>query len=126
MTSLIRICTQLNSPIGAGIKFHIGPYFTITLEGLTFLTFTDYLDDVSTKYISYPELLEARGALSAALANRQGELTGGSPVVVPTGAPRGNPDSNDLYTSGLVSIGMNFGAIRDMKNNRFRNKCPKF
>jgi len=65
-------------------------------------TFTDYLDDVSTIYISYPELLEKAGPLTAALANRIGEYYGRGPEVLPTGTARANADSKDYF--GTITL----------------------
>jgi hypothetical protein len=94
-------------------------------------TFTDYLDDVSTIYIAYPELLQKAGPLTAALANREGEFIGSEPVIRPTGTARGNPDSNDIFgtitfrVSIPVHIKIETFKIRRHNNNK-RIDCPKF
>ena len=93
-------------------------------------TFTDYIDDASTIYITYPELLAKAGELTAALANREGELLGTDPVVVPTGTIRANPDSKDYF--GVITIRLckpfeiSTKQFRRNNHNHKRIKCPKF
>lgn len=123
--SLIQPSLQL----GGGVKLMTGK-FIIALEGLMFYTFTDYIDDVKSIYISYPELLEKAGPLTAALANRMGEFHNSEPVVVPTGTKRGNPNSNDIFGTITVRVGIPIGGGHNNFNVR-RNgsktiKCPKF
>jgi hypothetical protein len=89
---LIQPCLQF----GGGLKFLTANKLIIALEAMMTYTFTDYLDDASTIYITYPELLAKAGELTALLANRQGELLGTEPVVVPTGTERANSDSKDF------------------------------
>lgn len=115
---------------GGGLKFFLAEKYIIALEATFNFTFTDYLDDVSTIYISYPELLEKAGPLTAALANRQHELTGGSPVITPTGSLRGNPENNDLFgtiTARLtLPFEINSSRFKVRTHNNKRMKCPKF
>lgn len=89
--------TQINIPFGLGMEFDIADNLRIGLEISPRWTFTDYLDDVSTTYVNYDVLLESKGELSAALANRTGELLGTGPVKVPTGTGRGDSTDNDWY-----------------------------
>jgi hypothetical protein len=93
-------------------------------------TFTDYLDDVSTIYIAYPELLEKAGSLTAALANRQGEYNGTEPVVVQTGSQRGNPTSKDYFGTitfrASVPVEWTSGGVRIRQHHKKRINCPKF
>jgi len=42
--------------------------------------FTDYLDDVSNRYVDQTILLNARGSKAVEMAYRGGELKGGNPV----------------------------------------------
>lgn len=115
-------------PMGGGIKINLNNKLTLTIEGTFHFTFTDYLDDVSTSYVTYPVLLEERGMLTAALADRTGEFLGTGPDIKNTGAIRGNPSTDDYYFSGLISIGY---AIQSNIKGGFRYtgqklKCPKF
>ncbi|MES2429756.1 MAG: DUF6089 family protein [Bacteroidota bacterium] len=43
--------TQINVPMGGGIKYFVSPKVNIGLEVAYRKSFTDYIDDVSTKYI---------------------------------------------------------------------------
>lgn len=99
---------SLAVPLGAGIKYAITDKLNLGIELGARMTFTDYLDDVSGTYMGYPELLAAKGELSAALGNRTGELQGGEPVIVPTGTPRGDSNPRDWYFSTVFSLSYNF------------------
>lgn len=115
---------------GGGLKYVTNNQLILALEGMISFTFTDYLDDASTIYITYPELLEKAGPLTAALANRQGEYLGTDPVIVPTGSARANPESNDLFgiltfRIGIpIKIGSEKFRIRRHNNKTIPN--PKF
>ena len=63
-------------PMGIGFKYAISDLWNLGLEIGVRKTFTDYIDDVSSTYVSYPELLAANGETSAALGNRTGEFLG--------------------------------------------------
>ena len=117
--------------LGGGIKWFSKSNIIIAAEGILSVTFTDYVDDASTIYISYPELLEKAGPLTAALANRQGEYLGTEPVLVPTGSARANKDVNDFF--GMMTLRVCFPIevqtgpykIRYQKR-RNRIECPQF
>jgi hypothetical protein len=86
----------MSIPIGGGLKY--SPFYFISF-GLDIggrLTFSDYLDDVSTRYAGYNELAEHRGELAARLADREWEINGTAPVDK-KGRQRGNPEINDFY-----------------------------
>ncbi len=121
---------QPSLQLGGGLKYMTDSRLILALEGILSFTFTDYLDDVSTIYISYPELLEKAGPITAALANRQGEYLGTGPVVVQTGSARANSDSKDLFgiITFSVSIPIEIGN-ENFKIRRHNNKTipnPKF
>jgi hypothetical protein len=120
---------QPSVQIGSGLKFVAGPKLIISIEAMMSWCFTDYLDDVSTIYITYPELLAKAGPLTAALANRQGEYLGTEPVVVPTGTPRANSQSKDYFGIICVKACVPFdiqSEFRIRRHNRKRIHCPKF
>ncbi|MFK7807767.1 MAG: DUF6089 family protein, partial [Saprospiraceae bacterium] len=91
---------QFAIPVGLGVKYAINDTWNIGLEAGVRYTFTDYMDDVSTVYVSESEL---SGELAVALANRS---TGENAPQV--GDPRGNPDNNDLYFMVGLTISYNF------------------
>jgi hypothetical protein len=115
---------------GGGLKFFTSNEIIIALETTMSLTFTDYLDDVSTIYISYPELLANAGPLTAALANRTGEYYGTEPVIVPTGTSRANSQSKDFFGTITVRVSKPFAIsskqFKVRSHNKKRIHCPKF
>ena len=121
---------QPSLQFGGGLKLVVGEQLILAVEGMFSYTFTDHIDDASTIYITYPELLEKAGALTAALANREGEYAGGDPKVVPTGTARANADSKDYFgvitlrASMPVQININKFKIRRHNNRTIDN--PKF
>lgn len=98
--------TQISIPFGVGFKYAIDDYWTVGVEFSSRYTFTDYLDDVSTKYVDRAELLQARGEIAANLANRTGEYLGTEPVNTP-GAGRGG-ENRDWYGWSGITITYNF------------------
>lgn len=94
--------TQLAIPLGAGLKFKLDPKWSLGIEYGTRITFTDYLDDVSTTYVE-PALLEgAYGPMSAAMGDRSKPLNTGTIDVV----NRGNTNNNDHY--GIFGITLTY------------------
>lgn len=102
--------TEVSLAHGMGVKFNLSPMVVMGFEVAPRRTFTDYIDDVSTEYVNYNELLEGAGALSAALSNRTGEYLESSPVQVNTGSGRGDPNDKDWYLFTGMFIGYRFGA----------------
>jgi len=121
---------QPSLQFGGGLKFLTSNKLIIALEAMMTYTFTDYLDDASTIYITYPELLAKAGELTAALANRQGELLGTDPVIVPTGTQRANADSKDYFGTITVRLCKPFDIykknFRSNNRNHKKIKCPEF
>ncbi|MEM9824161.1 MAG: DUF6089 family protein [Bacteroidota bacterium] len=114
--------TQFSIPFGGGLKYALNDAWNIGVEIGLRKTFTDYLDDVSTTYVGDAEMLEARGELAAALSNRSGE-----PVMA--GATRGNPDVQDWYIIGGVTVSYNFldnGLVGFRRKSGKNTGCPTF
>ncbi|MEM6963699.1 MAG: DUF6089 family protein [Bacteroidota bacterium] len=101
---------QISIPMGIGVKYRITERINLGFDIGLRKTFTDYLDDVSGTYVNYNELLAGNGSVAAALGNRQGELIepGTEPVLVETGAQRGNPDNKDWYYNAGVTLSYTF------------------
>lgn len=78
-------------PYGLGARVMIGPFFNLAIEGSYRVTFTDYLDDVSTVH---PDKSSWTDPVRVALSDRRPEL-GLSPYE--PGTQRGNADDNDSY-----------------------------
>lgn len=95
-------------PFGGGVQIGLHERLSMYIEMGGRKTFTDYLDDVSTTYVPYDVLLEHRGELSAALANRMGEFQGTGPVRLPEGTRRGSPGARDWYLTGALGFVYSF------------------
>ncbi|MBL7846660.1 MAG: outer membrane beta-barrel protein [Cyclobacteriaceae bacterium] len=80
-------------PAGLGVRFKLGPFMNLSFEGGYRLTFTDYLDDVSTIHNDASKFSDP---IAAALSDRRGELNPPAPLAA-DGTQRGNPKANDAY-----------------------------
>ena len=109
--------TQLCLPFGGGWKFKMKDKYTLSIElGLRYL-FTDYLDDVSTRYVDKETLMSEKGQEAAQMAYRAT-----FPIV--TGDPRGNPKVKDMYTLGGVKFGFYLGR-KGKKNEKSTDNSQK-
>lgn len=106
--------TQVNFPVGAGIKYELSALFNLKLEVLHRITTTDYLDDVSTTYIEpglfYDYLSATNAGVATLLHDRRGALNpqhGATP-----GAKRGGRTKNDAYFSAVFKLGFVIGRER--------------
>ncbi len=88
-------------PLGAGVRFDIGPHLNIGMEYQWRMCFTDYLDGVSGKYID-PKYFDlylspADAALAKQMYDKSGLAFYNAKNAV--GANRGNPSNNDSYST---------------------------
>lgn len=103
--------TQFSVPVGGGIYKNISDRFAIQIEVLGRVTFTDYLDDVSTQYVNQLELGDFGGPLTVELADPWIGPLAEKPSLDPTGSRvRGNPNLNDYFFTTTVSGIYKFGA----------------
>lgn len=119
--------TQLNIPIGVGIKYEVSPFLNLRAEFLHRILSTDYLDDVSTKYINpalfqkYFSGVKLQNALDLKSNDRNnpGGPTGNYRKT--EGGNRGVPKNKDAYFSFNFKLGITFGreAIRRPGPMRF-------
>ncbi|MEN8928491.1 MAG: DUF6089 family protein [Flavobacteriales bacterium] len=84
---------QLAFPVGFGYKFNVNENLSFAFEAGARIIFTDYLDDVSKKYVDPGALAEEGGVLSPILADKSAEQIGDRNI----GADRGNSELNDWY-----------------------------
>lgn len=117
--------TQMNIPLGAGVKFALSDNIRVGAEFGFRKLFTDYLDDVSTVY---PDL-NLLSPEAAALSFRGDELK--PPFNFPgAGAQRGNPGSKDNYYFLMfrISYRLPFGSNTDKSSathsGRNHRDCP--
>ena len=116
--------TQIAIPFGAGIKFRITDGVILAYEFNFRKLFTDYLDDVSNRYVDPNILLNARGPKAVEMAYRGGELKGGNPTYPPVGALRGSPTKKDWYYTSGIKISIAINARRDPYYGRGSIACP--
>jgi hypothetical protein len=92
---------QISIPLGFGCKVSVTSRLNISLEYGIRKTFTDYLDDVSGKYVDPFALEELNGPLAANYADQSLNQEGIN--ASNEGTMRGNPKNKDWYSfSGIV------------------------
>ncbi len=101
---------QLNIPLGIGIKYKLTPLCNVSLECVSRLLSTDYLDDVSTEYIDqglFARYLSGDQLTNALILNdRQKELDPSH--VTNVGWQRGNSNKNDSYFTVNLKMSLIF------------------
>ena len=123
--------TQINIPMGIGLKYYISNRVNLSFEILYRHTFTDYIDDVSTTYID-PNLFDKYlSPQNAAIARQVSDkvyaivnpgLSRNSP-----GAQRGNPNQNDAYFTTFLKFAIRLGPIYQNRYDQgvaSRMRCP--
>jgi hypothetical protein len=100
-------------PFGLGVRIKVDPFFNVLIEGGYRKTFTDYLDDVSSR--RYANSTELESDLARALADRriEGFIARGQdynaekytdPEWASTHGRRGNPKNDDGYFIGNITV----------------------
>ena len=116
--------TQINIPMGVGIKYYLSEQLNISFELLYRKTFTDYIDDVSTTYIDpslfYAHLPAGEAQIAASIYNKS-PLRGVPGSAYNPGDKRGDPNQNDAYITAIFKIGYRFGVGREWNNS---TRCP--
>ena len=123
--------TQLNIPLGAGLKYFLSDRINVSLEGLYRKTFTDYIDDVSTKYIdpaNYTKYLNTQDAtLAYKLSDKSIGIIYPGMTRYPAGTQRGDTKNGDTYFSVVMKIGVRLGEIYESSFARRaarQTRCP--
>lgn len=107
--------TQISFPIGIGVRYELSKDFNLRAEFLHRITSTDYLDDVSKRYIntnlfsSYLSPAEAQIATELSFNNRTNPQGSSGPFRKTSGGIRGNPKNNDAYFTFNIKIGLLLG-----------------
>ena len=116
--------TQLNIPMGFGLKYYVSEKVNLGLEFLYRKTFTDYIDDVSTTFID-PAVLAANlppgtATIATAMSNKS-PLEGTAGSGYNPGDKRGDPTQGDAYFTIGIKVGVRLG-----NNDRYSNstRCP--
>ena len=124
--------TQVNIPMGLGVKYFLSDRVNISFEVLHRKTFTDYVDDVSTEYIDPKYFDKYLTPQNAAIARQISDKV--FAIVNPglsrnePGIQRGNPNQNDAYFTFFMKFAIRLGAIFDniySRNVASHMKCPK-
>jgi hypothetical protein len=98
-------------PLGVGAKFWVVGGINLTLEVVDRLTFTDYLDDVSSTYVGIDKFSLKPKDPSRALQDRSVELNPNN-ALGRTGKQRGNSATRDQYLMCLFSVSWHFTTYR--------------
>jgi len=119
--------TQLNLPMGVGLKYYFSQTINVGVEVLLRKTFTDYIDDVSTTYIDPNDFYTYFGAgsytaqVAEAMSNKA--VGGYSRPAYGPGDKRGTTTNNDAYFSATLKLGIRLGG--DGSNNyTSQTRCP--
>lgn len=121
----------LNIPMGLGIKYDVSDRWVIGVEVLHRKTFTDYIDDVSTRYadinqispyLTPQQVTYAKYFLGQGLTNLQVRSPYGA------GRRRGNPNRNDAYFAYTFRLAYKFGNLYNsvFQNNLRQVRCPAY
>jgi len=123
--------TQINIPMGGGIKYMVSERVNFAMELLYRKTFTDYIDDLSTDYVDpalFDKYLPPADARIAQQIHDKAftSFVPGSPRFVP-GYQRGNPKNMDAYFSCVMKLGIRLGDVYSSSYNRnaaSKTRCP--
>ena len=96
---------------GAGFKMDLNRVWSINIELNSHQVFTDYLDDVSTRYADKNVIQSRRGPIAAALSDRSIENPD-FPEIGEPGRQRGDSKDNDSFNLLKVSLMYYFGRVR--------------
>ncbi|MBP8244823.1 MAG: hypothetical protein KAX45_09810 [Chitinophagaceae bacterium] len=121
--------TQLMIPMGGGIKYYVKENFYVGFEILHRKTFTDYIDDVSTKYID-PRYFDTYLPATQAAQARQLAFREKIPNVTVSrryaNTQRGDPTENDAYFSSNLRLGWRFNSNSESARAKKQLKCPVY
>ena len=116
--------SQINFPLGAGFKYEISSTVNLRAELVGRILQTDYLDDISTRYIN-PQLFSkylTGDQLNNALVlnDRRSRFNPAFPVNPKGGQRRGNPKNNDAYFTINLKLGIALGREKIGRAGRNR------
>ena len=121
---------QKEIPMGFGVKYYLKENMYIGLEILHRKTFTDYIDDVSTKYIDpalFSVYLTPEQATYARQLMYRERILNPSMSRVYINQQRGDPKENDAFFSGMLRLGWRLnGANSPNQNIKRQLRCPVF
>ena len=112
---------QVNFPIGAGVKYELSSRLNLRAEFLYRILATDYLDDLSTKYIDqslFSKYFTGTQLADALALNDRRRIDAEYPINPLGGQIRGKATNNDAYFSFNIKLGLNFGREEINKPRR--------
>jgi hypothetical protein len=101
--------TQLNVPLGIGVKYELGSFASARLEFLYRVLFTDYVDDAS--HVDYIDPLLFNTYLTPAMAGLARQLSDRRLSTI-INNQRGDPKDNDAYFTILLKVGIALRSSR--------------
>jgi hypothetical protein len=123
--------TQMNIPFGGGLKYFASDRINVSMELLYRKTFTDYIDDVSQKYIDpayYSKYLTSQEAsLAYKLSDKAFGIIYPGMTRYPAGTQRGDLKDADTYFSIVLKAGIRLGPIYESsfaRNAARQTRCP--
>ncbi len=124
---------QFNFPVGVGFRYELTSNLNFRLEGIFRISNTDYLDDVSTRYIDpalFSKYLTGENLTNAVILNNR--VRPGTPPEQTTAQPggiRGHSNNNDHYFTASLKLGYVFGKNGDgggaSKKSKNQLRCPR-
>ncbi len=116
--------TAINFPVGLGFKYYVNEKTTIGFEAIHRYTNTDYIDDVSTKFIDpntfNTNLTPDKAIIARQLYNRN--IGPANTNYYATGKQRGDSKDNDGYYTMALKVGWRLGGDEDSYNRRARRQ----
>jgi hypothetical protein len=107
---------QLNYSLGIGAKYELTKDINVRFEILDRILKTDYLDDLSERYIDpklFPKYFSGIQLANAlALNDRRSKTNPEYPINPNGGQIRGNPKDKDAYFTCNLKLGITFGRER--------------
>lgn len=110
--------TQINIPLGGGLKFIFKEKWTLGVELTARKLFTDQLDDVSSAVVNYLDILDGNGQIAADLSNKNVK----SPEEGDINYSRGGK-FDDWYYFANITLSFRFGRAGGVKGGRGLG-CP--
>jgi hypothetical protein len=104
---------QVAIPFGMGCKYNLSDNWMIGGEIGFRRTYTDYLDDVSTRY---PDFSAVGSPQVMLISDRSGEVNGGKSLASP-GDARGNPATKDWYIIAGLTLAYRIIPPKACNNN---------
>lgn len=103
-------------PVGLGVRYRFACNWGVKLEAVYHITFTDYLDDVSTSYVDPAILATSQGGAATVYYSDPTNTS-------PPRTMRGNPNQKDSYIDVSFSLIYYFGRCdgRNKKGDRYQN-----